>query len=60
MLGQNRKTDGEHDDDCVKEGLHLVMVKYDRDDEGGRGGIGVGNCGINIWHGSELVVAWSK
>ena len=48
MLGQNRKTDGEHDDDCVKEGLHLVMVKYDRDDEGGRGDIGVGNCGINI------------
>ena len=48
MLGQNRKTDGEHDDDCVKEGLHLVRVKYDRDDEGGRGDIGVGNCGINI------------
>ena len=59
-VGQNRKTDGEHDNDCVKEGLQLVRVKYDRDGEGGRGDLGVGNCSINIWHGSELVVAGSK
>ena len=38
----------------------MARVKLDRDDEGGREALGVGNCGINIWDRSELELAWSK
>ena len=47
-VGQNRETDGEDDDDCVKEGFQLVKVKYDRDGGGGRETLSVENCNINI------------
>ena len=38
----------EHDEDCVEEVFQLTMVKFDRDDEGGREALGVENCSINI------------
>ena len=47
-VGQNRETDEEHDENCVEEGFLLARVKYHRDGEGGREGLGVGNCSINI------------
>ena len=47
-VGQNRKTDEEHDHDCIEEGFQLVRIKYDRDSEGGREALGVGNCSVNI------------
>ena len=50
----------EHDEDCVEEVFQLTMVKFDRDDEGGREALSVENCSINIWDGSELELAWSK
>ena len=53
-VGQNRETDKEHDEYCVEEGFQLARVKYDRDGEGGRGVLVVGNCSISIWDGSEL------
>ena len=59
-VGQNRETDEEHDENCVEEGFLLARVKYHRDGEGGREGLGVGNCSINIWDGSEPELAWSK
>ena len=46
--GQNTEADEAHDEDCVKEGFLLAGVKHDRDDEGGRETLGVGNCSINI------------
>ena len=36
------------------------LVKFDRDDEGGRGALVMGNFCINTWDGSELGLAWSK
>ena len=38
----------------------MAKVKYDRDGGGGRETLSVENCNINIWHGSELELAWSK
>ena len=42
---QNRETNEEHDQDCVKEGFQLVRVKFDKDGEGDREALGMGNCG---------------
>ena len=56
-VGQNRETDEEHDEDCVKEGFQLGSVKFDRYGEGGRKSLGMGNCSINILVGSELELA---
>ena len=47
-VGQNRKTDEEHDEDCVEEWFQLARVKFDRDGEGGREALSMGNCSINI------------
>ena len=56
-VGQNRKTDEEHDEGCVEEWFLLSRVKFDRDDEGGREALGMENCSINISDGSELRLA---
>ena len=40
--------------------FQLAKLKFDRDGEGGRKALGMGNCRINIWDGSELELAWSK
>ena len=29
-IGQNRETDEENDEDCVKKGFQLARVKFDR------------------------------
>ena len=47
-VGQNRKTSEEHDEDCVEEGLKLARVKFDRDGEGDREALEMGNRSINI------------
>ena len=47
-VGKNRKTDEEHDDDCVKEGFPLDRDKFDKGSEGGRKVVGMGCCSINI------------
>ena len=39
-VGQNRQTDGEHDEDCAEEEFHLARVKLDRDGEEGKEGLG--------------------
>ena len=54
QVGQNRETNEEHDEDCVEEGFNLARVKFDRDGEGGREALGMGNCSINVWDGSKL------
>ena len=54
---QNRETNEEHDEDCVEEEFQLARLKYVRDSEGGREALGVGNCSISIWDGSELELA---
>ena len=59
-VGQNSETDEKHDDDSAEEGFQLARVKFARDDEGSRKALGVGNCSINIWDGSEQELAWSK
>ena len=59
-VGKNRETDEEHDEDCIQEGFQLAGVKFDRDGETGREALGMANCSINIWDGSELKWAWSK
>ena len=41
LIGQNRKTEGDHDEDCIEEGFQLAKIKYDRDSEGGREALGV-------------------
>ena len=56
-VGQNRETDEEHDEDCIEEGFQLARVKFDRDGEGGRKALGLGNRSINISDGSELGLA---
>ena len=42
------ETDEEHDEDCVEEGFQLTSVKLDKDGEGGREALGMGNHSINI------------
>ena len=59
-VGQIRETNEEHDENCVEGGFQLTRVKFDRDGEGGREAVGMGNCSIIIWYGSELESAWSK
>ena len=59
-VGQNRETNEEHDKDCVKEEFQLARVIHDKDGEGGREALGIGNHSINIWDGSELELAWSN
>ena len=59
-VGQNRETDEEYDKKYVEEGFQLARVKFDRDGEGGREDLGMGNCSINIWNRWELELAWSK
>ena len=53
---QNRETDEERDDYCVAKELQLSTQKSDREWEA----LGMGNCSIKIWDGSELELAWSK
>ena len=48
VIGQNRKTDEEHGEDYVKEGFYLARVKLDKDGEGRREALGMGNHSINI------------
>ena len=57
---RNRETNEEHDEDCIEEGFQLAKIKYDRYSEGGREALGMGNCSVNIWDGSELELTWSK
>ena len=38
----------------------MAIVKYGRDDEGGRDALGMTNRSINIWDRSEPKLAWSK
>ena len=47
-VGQNKGTDEEHNKYYVKEGFQLAGVKFDKDGEGGRKTLGMGNCSINI------------
>ena len=48
QVGQNRETNEEHDEYCVEKGFNLARVKFDRDGEGGREALGMGNCSINV------------
>ena len=59
-VGQNKERDEKHNENYVEEGFQLAGIIFDRDDEGIREVLGVGNCIINIWDGSELRLAWSK
>ena len=43
-LGQYRETNEEHDKDCVEEGFQLARAKLDRNGEGRRKALGMGNC----------------
>ena len=45
---KNRKTEEEHDEDCIEEGFQLDSVKFDRAGERGRKALGMGNCSISI------------
>ena len=45
---QNKKTDEEHDEDCVEEGFQWARVKFYRDGEGGREAVGMVNRSINM------------
>ena len=47
-VGQIRETNEEHDENCVVDGFQLTRVKFDRDGEGGREALGMGNCSIII------------
>ena len=47
-VGQNKETDEEHDEYCIKEGVQLAGVKHDKDGEGGRKALGMENHSINI------------
>ena len=59
-IRQNRETDEEHDEDCLKEGFQIARVKFDRDVQGEREALGIRKCSINILDGSELELAWPK
>ena len=54
---QNRETDEEHDEDCLKEDFQIARVKFDRDVEGEREALGMRKCSINILDGLELELA---
>ena len=47
-VGQIRETNEEHDENCVEEGFQLTRVKFERDGEGGRKALDMGNCCIII------------
>ena len=47
-VGQNREIVEEHDEDCIEEGFQLARVKYDKDSEGCREALGMGNCSVNV------------
>ena len=49
-VGQNSNTDEKHHQDCVREVYQLAMVNwlFDRDGEGGREALSVGNRSINV------------
>ena len=47
-VSRNRETDEKHDEGCVKEGFQLARVKLDRNGEGGREALSMGNGSINI------------
>ena len=59
-VGQNRKTNEEHDEDYVEERVQLAEPKFDRDGEGGREALGTATRSINTWDESELELIWSK
>ena len=40
--------DEEHDEDCVEEGFQLARVKLDKDGEGSKEALGMGNRSIKI------------
>ena len=56
-IRQNRETDEEHDEDCLKEGFQIARVKFDRDVQGESEALGIRKCSINILDGSELELA---
>ena len=56
MVGQNRETDKEDDEDCA-EGGSVDSGKFYRDGEGGREALGIENCSIIISDSSELKLA---
>ena len=56
-IRQNRETDEEHDEDCLKEGFQIARVKFDRDVQREREALGIRKCSINILDGSELELA---
>ena len=56
-VGQNRKTDDDHYQDCIEEGFQLTRVQFDRDGERDREALGMGYCSINSWDGSDLELA---
>ena len=45
---------------CVKEGFQLAMSNLDKNSEGGRKALDMGDCSINISDGSELELTLSK
>ena len=47
-VGQNRKTDEEHDEDCVEDVFQMARVKFGRDDEAGGKALDMGNYSHNI------------
>ena len=53
-VAKNRKTNEEHDQDCIEEGFQLTRVQFYRDVEEKREALGTGYCSINISNGSEL------
>ena len=53
-VGQNSENNEDNYKDCAGERLLLARAKLDRDGEGGREALGMVNCYINIWGGSEL------
>ena len=59
-VGQNMETHEEHDEDCAEEGFQLARVKLDKDGEGSKEALGMGNRSIKIWDESELELDWSN
>ena len=47
-VGQNRETNENHEEGSVEQGFQLTRVKFDRDREGDREALDMGNCNINI------------
>ena len=48
LVGQNKETDEEHNEDCVEEDFQLTREIFDRDGERGRETLGMGKRSINI------------